>query len=280
MKNIHFLNGNFVNEDDLLISPRDLGFSRGYAVFEFIITSKGRPFMINRHINRLFNSCKLISLNIPWTKQQIIEWIQQTIDANELSKGEDIVMRVIISGGSSETLLLPKTPTITIIVSAHLPCPDEDYMNGVSVNLVEFDRYEPQAKTNNYAQAVREMNAAQEDVDEIIYTSNGIVKEGTRSNIFAIIDGVLLTPKTGVLKGITRDIILNDLELSIRVEEKDITVLDLFTASEVFITATGKKIMPVVKIDNMPIGNAKVGDFTKEIMIKFKEFFELNINNY
>jgi len=270
---VHFLNGHLIGEDMLLISPRDLGYSRGYAAFEFMITTGGRPFMMDRHMDRLFNSCQAISLSVPWSKQQIADWVQQTIDANELGD-EDMVMRIIISGGSSGTLTLAKTPTIVIIVERRLVCPPEDYEKGVRVLLTEFDRYEPQAKTTNYVQAVRVMNAAPPDVDEVIYYSNDKVREGTRSNIFAMVKGILTTPKTGILGGVTRGIILNDLDLTVQTESRDFTVQDLLTASEIFITATGKEIMPVTKIHDAPVGDGTVGDVTKEVMTKFKNFFE------
>jgi branched-subunit amino acid aminotransferase/4-amino-4-deoxychorismate lyase len=273
MKNIHFLNGQFVDENHLLISPRDLGYSRGYAAFDFMITTGGHPFMMNRHMDRLFNSCQAISLNVPWSKQQVADWVQRTVDANELDN-EDMVMRIIISGGSSGTLTPAKTPTIVIIVEARMICPPEDYANGVRILLTEFDRYEPQAKTTNYVHAVRIMNAAPDDVDEVIYFSDNMVREGTRSNIFAVINGVLTTPKTGMLGGVTRSVILNDLELSAHAKARDFTVQELLSATEVFITATGKEVMPVTKINDDTVGDGTVGDVTKEVMTKFKDFFE------
>jgi branched-subunit amino acid aminotransferase/4-amino-4-deoxychorismate lyase len=273
MKNMHFLNGQIVNEDHLFISPRDLGYSRGYAAFEFMITSRGHPFMLDRHMERLYNSCQAISLNVPWSKQQIAKWVQETVDANELGD-DDMVMRIIISGGPSGTLTPAKAPTIVIIVELRMICPSEDYENGVRILLTEFNRYEPQAKTTNYVQAIRVMNAAPHDVDEIIYYSNSLVREGTRSNIFALINGILTTPKTEILEGVTRGIILNDLELSAQSEARDFTVQELLTATEVFITATGKNVMPVTKVDDVLIGDGTVGNVTKEVMSKFRSFFD------
>jgi branched-chain amino acid aminotransferase len=273
MKSVHFLNGQLIGEDKLLISPLDLGYSRGYAAFEFMITSGGRPFMMDRHMDRLFNSCQTISLSVPWTKEQIADWVLQTVDANELGD-EDMVMRIIISGGSSGTLTLAKTPTIVIIVEARIACPPEDYANGVRILLTEFDRYEPRAKTTNYVQAIRLMNAAPPDINEIIYYSNNMVREGTRCNIFAVINGILITPKTGILEGVTRGVILKDLKLSTQAEARDFTVQELLGASEVFITATGKEVMPVTKINDRTIGDGTVGDVTKQVMTKFKNFFE------
>jgi branched-subunit amino acid aminotransferase/4-amino-4-deoxychorismate lyase len=273
MKYVHFLNGQLISEDKLLISPRDLGYSRGYAAFDFMITSGGRPFMIDRHMDRLFNSCQAISLSVPWSKQQVADWVKQTIDANELTD-KDLVMRIIISGGSSGTLMPAKTPTVVIIVEARVACPQDDYVNGVHVLLSEFDRYEPYAKTTNYVHAVRMMNDAPNDVDEIIYYSGDMVREGTRCNIFALINGVLATPKTGILAGITRGIILNDLALSTQVIPRDFTVQELLSATEVFITATGKEVMPVTKINGTYVGDGTVGAVTNEVMTKFKNYFE------
>ena len=273
MKNVHLLNGQLVNEDQLLISPRDLGYSRGYAVFEFMITSLRQPFMMDRHMDRLFNSCRTISLSVPWSKQQIANWVQQTVDANELGD-EDMVLSIIISGGSSGTLKLAKTPTIVIIVEARIKCHQENYDNGVRILLSEFDRYEPQAKSTNYVQAIRIMNSTPDDVDEVIYFSDNMVREGTRCNIFALINGTLTTPKSGILEGITRGVILNDLELTTQVEARDFTVQELLSATEVFITATGKEVMPVTKINDTPVGDGTIGDATKEVMAKFKLFFE------
>lgn len=270
---MHFLNGQLVNEDNLLISPRDLGYSRGYAVFEFMMTSKGRPFMLEKHIDRLYRSSQEISLNLPWPKELIIDWVVQTLKANESVEGEKVI-RVTISGGPSLTLSPAKVPTILIMVEPRIPCPPQDYANGVHVLLSEFQRYLPQAKTNNYIEAIREFGTIPNGIDEVIYHSEGMVREATKSNVFAVINGSLLTPKTRILEGITRDIIINELQLSVRAEAKDFSVQELLGASEVFITATGKDIMPVTKMNNVLVGGGSVGQVTKEAMSKFRIYLE------
>jgi branched-subunit amino acid aminotransferase/4-amino-4-deoxychorismate lyase len=276
MKSVHFLDGKLVNEDDLLISPRDLGYSRGYAAFDFMITSRGHPFMMHRHIDRLYRSCQSILLNLPWSKEQIADWVLQTLEANEPVEGERVI-RITISGGTSGTLTPPKTPTIVITIDSRIPCPPEDYANGVHVLLSEFERHEPQAKTNNYVEAVRQFNSISKDIDEIIYYSEDMVREGTRSNVFAVINGSLVTPKTGILEGITRGVIINELGLSVQAKAMDFSVQELLDASEVFITATGKEVMPVTKINDSPVGDGSVGNVTREVMTKFRDFFESDL---
>lgn len=273
MKSVHFLNGKFVSEEELLISPRDLGYSRGYAVFDFMIIHKGRPFMLEKHIDRLFQSCQSISLNLPWSKGQVSEWVLETLEANK-SDENDMVIRVMISGGPSETLTPPKTPTIVMTVDPRIGSPRDEYVTGVHVLLSEFQRYQPQAKTNNYIEAVRQFSSIPSGIHEVIFHANGMVREGTRCNVFALLNGSLATPKKNILEGITRDVILNDLELSVPVIARDFSVEELLNASEVFITATSKEIMPVVKIEDQPIGGGVVGPVTKEVMSTFRAFFE------
>ncbi len=276
MKTVHFLNGQFVSEDNLLISPRDLGYSRGYAVFDFMIASKGRPFMLERHIDRLYRSCQSISLSLPWSKEQISDWVLQTLEANKSVENE-LVIRISISGGSSETLTPPKTPTIIITIDPRIGSSPEDYASGVHVLLSEFEKYEPQAKTNNYVEAIRQFSSIPNDIHEVIYHSRGMVREGTRCNVFALINGSLVTPKTGILEGITRSVIINELQLSVPVKVRDFSVQELLSASEIFITATSKEVMPVTKLNNVPVGGGSVGPMTQEVMSKFRNFFESDL---
>ena len=80
----HFLNGRFVSPEQLVISPRDLGFSRGYAVFDFLKTyPHHRPFKLGEHIDRLFHSANLIDLRLPWDEKQVRQWVTETLAANQ-----------------------------------------------------------------------------------------------------------------------------------------------------------------------------------------------------
>jgi len=276
MENIHFLNGKFVSEKDLLISPRDLGYSRGYAVFDFLITYQQRPFLLQKHIDRLFLSAETIGLSIPWSKEEISQLTMETLNANTALSGEKVI-RISISGGPSLTLTPPDSPTILITIDPHVPCPSEHYNNGVGVMTVAFQRYQPSAKTNNYIEAIRHFRKlTTPQIDEIIYHSDNMVREGTRSNIFALIDDKLLTPKTNILKGVTREVLLSTLKLEIPVIAEDFSIDTLRAATEVFITATGKGVMPVTMIDNDLVGGGTVGQITKEVMRQHQAFIHSN----
>jgi branched-chain amino acid aminotransferase len=134
---VHFLNGDLILEKELSISPRDLGFSRGYAVFDFLKTyPHHRPFKLKEHIDRLFNSAGLIGLQIPWSKEQVQDWVLKTLEANK-AEGEKFI-KIIISGGVSNTML-PGDPTIVILVDKATEYPREQYEKGVGVIAVKHE---------------------------------------------------------------------------------------------------------------------------------------------
>jgi branched-chain amino acid aminotransferase len=105
-----------------------------------------------------------------------------------------------------------------------------------------------------------------------LYFKNNIITEFPRSNVFMVTAGnKLVTPAHNILKGITRKNILSIAAEIIPVEERDITVDELLNASEVFLSATTKKIIPIVKIDGQVIANGKPGDVTSLLYQKFME---------
>lgn len=270
-KSIHFLNGKFVKDKDLVVSARDLGYTRGYAVFDFLRTYQNRPFKLSEHLDRLFNSARLINLEIPWTKKQIAKWVYYTLEKND--KNTEKTIKIIISGGISNTMLAGDNPTIMIVIDPRSPYPPINYTKGVSAISVKFTRYIPEAKTNNYIEGVKQTKIAKtKGAIEPIYFDDKQVLEGSNSNIFCVIDNKLVTPKTNILKGITRGILLEILDLDIPIKVKDFTLKELLNAKEAFFTGSNREITPIVKIDNHIIGDGKVGKITKEVMRQFKEY--------
>ena len=274
---IHFLNGKFVSEEQLAVSPRDVGFSRGYAVFDFLKTyPRHRPFKLREHIDRLFNSADLIGLQMPWSKEQVREWVLETLEANKTD--EEKFIKIIVSGGVSNTMLPSENPTIMILIDPAVRYPKERYEKGVGVIAVKHKRYNPAAKSNNYIEGVKQTQRAKTiGAVEPVYYSDTQVFESSNSNIFAVIDNKLLTPKTNVLAGITRAVLLEILKLNVPMEVGDFTLNELLSSNEAFLTASGKEITPITSIDGEPVGNGKVGAITKEVMNQFKEYTLSNL---
>ncbi len=270
---IHYLNGKFVEEKDLLISPRDLGFSRGYAVFDFFVTYQGgRPFMLERHIDRFFNSAGCIELSFPWSKEEVTRCVMETLARN--ADGTEKGVKIGLTGGVSDSLMpSPDAATLMILVDDRHYFPSEMYENGVKAITVEHARYAPEAKTNNYIEGVRQVqNAERVGAIEPVYYDHRQVFEGAISNVFALIDGQLVTSKTNILPGITREVLLDILKLEVPVLAKDFTIDELRSASELFFAGSNKEVMPITRVDGNLVGHGTPGPITKEAMRQFREF--------
>ncbi len=271
-KAVHFLNGALVSEKELTISVRDLGFTRGYAVFDFMITyAHHRPFMLAQHIDRLFNSANIIGLSIPWTKEQISRWVLETLAANKDQNEKAI--KIIISGGISNSMVPNGNPTIAILIDPRPVFPIEFYEKGIAIVTAKHNRYEPLAKSNNYIEGVKQAQiaAAHSALDPIYYNDEQVLESST-SNIFAVINNRLITPNSNILPGITRNVLLSILKLDIPVVAEDFKLEDLLAAQEVFFSASNKEVMAVTKIDGKDVGDGRVGPVTKDAMRQFQEF--------
>jgi branched-subunit amino acid aminotransferase/4-amino-4-deoxychorismate lyase len=98
------------------------------------------------------------------------------------------------------------------------------------------------------------------------------LRELTRSNFFIIRDNTVITPATGILKGITRQTVLNLAEAQFKVEVREVELTELAHADEAFFTGTNKKIVPVVQVDSQVIGNGKPGKVTRSLYEAFRAF--------
>lgn len=133
----------------------------------------------------------------------------------------------------------------------------------------------PNLSLINYIEGVKQVQrAAKQGALEPIYYNSKQVFEGSNSNIFAVINDELLTPPETILKGVTRQVLLNNLKLNMPIKEVNFTRDQLLVASEVFLTGSAKEVVPVTIIDNQPIGNGQVGPVTKEVMQQFRALTE------
>lgn len=268
---IHYLNGHFVTEGKLLISPRDMGFTRSFAVFDYFKTYKGRPFKLKGHIARLLRSAELINLKHDYNLEQLIEVVEELLDKND--DGNEKGVKTILSGGVSNLKYQTDKPTLVMIVDRLEPTRGEIYEKGAKINLVKFTRHIPGAKSTNYVEGVMQTQIGmQSGAYQPLYYSDFQVYEGANSSVFVVKDKRIYTPKSNIFLGGTRDILVNDLKRELRVVEKDFDLSFLLNADEVFLASSGKEIVPVVKADGNVIGNGKVGKITKLVIKEFREF--------
>jgi len=278
-----YINGEFVPESEAKISIFDHGFLYGDGVFEGIRAYNGRVFKLKEHIDRLYDSAKAISLEIPISKQEFVEIILETLRKNKL---RDAYIRPIVTRGIGDLGLDPrkcKDPTVIVITKPWGKLYGDLYEKGltavtVTVRRVSFDALPPNIKSLNYLNNIlAKIEANAKGGDEAIFLDrNGYISEGSGDNIFIVKNGTVYTPPTiNNLKGITREAVIELIsKLGIPFRETNLGLYDLYTADEVFVTGTAAEIAPIVVIDGRKIGDGKPGKITRKLMEEFRKLTE------
>lgn len=273
---IYYVNGKYLPPEKAVINVLDIGLIRGFGVFDFMVTYSNKPFLINQHIDRLFKSATLLNLDIGKTKEEIKKIIITTLNKNKWL--EEKTIRIVVTGGVGNSSTEPSsTSTIIVIVDPKHNYPQEYYINGVSVITYNYIRPLALSKSLDYSIAIKSLGLSRKKgcVEAIYFDKkSNKVSEATTSNIFFIKNGRVFTTGSNVLDGVTRNLIIKLLKKHFPVRMKDMTLSDLLSSDEVFITASNKEVMPVVKIDNRKIGDGKVGPITKQIMSIFRNYVD------
>lgn len=277
-----YLDGEFVPRSEAKVSVFDHGLLYGDGVFEGIRAYNGVVFKLREHIDRLYDSAKAIMLEIPMSKEKMIEAVLETLRRNNL---RDAYIRLVVTRGVGDLGLDPRKcskPTVIIIAQPMEPLLGKEVKEkGVSliISSVRRDRVDAtshQAKTLNYLNSIlakiEAINAGADDA--ILLDERGFVSEASAANLFVVKSGVIATPPptAGILPGITRARVMElARELKYRVEEREITPHELLTADEVFLTGTAAEIVPVTKISGRKVGDGKPGPITKRLLQEFEK---------
>lgn len=269
-----YFNGKIIASDKIKISPYDLGVLRGYGVFDVMRTQNGKLFLLKDHWKRLQNSARELNLKIPVSKKELQEIIIKLLKLNGFK--ESIIRTVLTGGTSKDGFTFENKESFYILIERFSPLPRECFTKGVNVITLEYLRDVPEAKIINYIAAIKNQKEKNKRRSlEIIYTSKGKALEASTSNLFIIKNGKLITPKKNILLGITRKLTMKlAKENGFKVFEREIKTGELFSADEMFLTASNKDIVPVVKADGKKIGDGKVGKITKDLMKIFQKFAE------
>ena len=274
------VNGKFSPLSEARISPFDHGLLYGIGVWDTANAFNGYIFKLDEHVDRLFISGKALGIKVRFSKKELKELIIETVRSNNV---ENAYIKFIITKGVGEPKIDAQCREQTLIVIARPaePLPNPNRLVGRKAAIVSVRSIppmcgaEPRIKQLNYLNRyLMMMEGKRHGVDlAIALDINGYVTEGSTANIF-IVDKDVFTPLISqVLAGTTRAAVIEIAqELGIRLAEKLLTPYDLYTADEVFLTATGTGFAPIVEIDHKEIGNGKPGPMTIKI---YKEYLKM-----
>lgn len=270
------VNGEIVPVENAVINVQDLGFLRGYSVFDFFRIYKGQPVFIEDHLDRLERSTASLGIEIPYSREVLITKIIELARANKLDNGG---IKIIITGGYSTNGFLPAAKSNLVMTASLLPTyPPHYYTKGVKLMAYEYVRDTPYTKSTNYLVSIKLNKEIQEaEAFDVLYHMDGIISESARSNIFIVDDlGTIITPEKDALEGITRKNVLAIAQKHFKVEIRPISLKEMRLAKEAFMTSSTKAVMPIRQVDFWRINEGVIGDTTKKMM----QLFDQHVENY
>ncbi len=258
-----FLNDTFLPTADAALSINDLAIQRGYGIFDFLKTIDGRPVFLDDHLDRFFHSAARMRLPVGKTREELTAVIAGLRERNRFP---DSGIRITLTGGISTDSISLGRPSL--IITQHPMAPA-----GVEcvppVRLISYahQRQLADVKTINYLMAIHLQPLIRErGASDVLYHQDGIITECPRCNFFLVTAGnTLVTPARNMLKGITRmKVLALAADTGLRVEERDIHLNEISTASEAFITSTSRHLIPISHLDDQVIV-AATGPITRQL---------------
>ena len=266
-----YVNGQYLPENEATVSIFDRGFLFADGVYEVTSVIGGKLLDFDGHAVRLERSLNELEMTHPVTKNELLEIHRQLVERNEITDG--LVYLQITRGAADRDFAYPKDaePTIVLFTQnkpglAQSPVADKG-MKVISIEDQRWGRRDIKTVQLLYP-SMGKMAAKAQGADDAWMVQDGFVTEGTSNNAYIIKDNVLVTRHLGneILHGITRKAVLEFARVAqITVEERSFTMEEAKAADEAFITSATTFVMPVVQIDDKPIGSGQPGPLTKRL---------------
>ncbi len=277
-----YLNGEFLPHEEAKISVFDRGFLMGDGIYEVVPVFGDKLFRFKHHIARLRNSLRLISLDIDYSDQQ---WRNLMLQLVKRNGGGHQGIYLQITRGCDPHLLrkhaFPQPVQPTIFMSSD-PIPTnskEAMLQGATAITLPDTRWErcDIKSIGLLANILATQEAMDKGAKDAILIRDGLALEGASSNLFIVKDNNIITPPIGpyILGGITRELLLElAKQHNIPIEERNIPAQELQQCDEIWFSSSTKELVPVLALDNQPIGNGHVGPMAKrmiDLYIKYRE---------
>jgi D-alanine transaminase len=256
-----YLNGRYLPLNEAKVSVLDRGFLFGDGVYEVIPSYSGHLFHFDKHMERLDRSLSGIRLANPFNHTQWLEILAPLLDS---SSDQYIYLQVTRGSAEKRDHAFPEQIQPTVFAMSSNIVPLEGQSSGIKAITLPDGRWQMchiKAITL-LANLLYRQEAIDKDCTEAILVKGDHVTEGAASNVFAVIDGTVVTPPKSyeLLPGITRDVLLEIAEKNhIPYREESISTEMLENAEEIWLTSSIREIMPVVELDSNRIGGGKPG---------------------
>jgi D-alanine transaminase len=274
MPDVAFINGRFVPWSEATVSIDDRGFQFGDGVYEVIRTYRGGPFELMAHLERLDRSANELGLPRPYSRSQWAQLIRQGL--GQAGYPEAKVYIQITRGVAPRDHAFPvdTPPTVVMTIRELHPLALQIRQEGVTARTCEDLRWGrcDIKSLNLLGNVLAREEAKKAGVFEAILVKDGLVTEGSLSNVMAVESGVIVTAPEGprILSGVTRTTVLGLANKEdIPVEERFLSVDALYAADEVFLTGTTLEVLGVVRIDGKTIGSGQPGPITKTLAARW-----------
>jgi branched-subunit amino acid aminotransferase/4-amino-4-deoxychorismate lyase len=295
------VNGQLLPYDSATIAPADAGLLHGAGLFETMRAKNKKIFRIRQHLERLARSAQALGIAFALGESQLAEMTEELLDANALA---DARLRLTLTRGDLHAATADNpTPPVTLILSAaeFQPYPPALYEKGMTVIISRFKQNPENPltghKSTSYFDRLLALRDAQQTINptggggggagEALWftANNNYLAEGSISNIFLVDkNGLLSTPPLTIpdktnqrlcLPGITRQTVLElATTQNILPHERLLTIEDLLTAKEVFLTNAIMGLMPVTQIEKHTVNNSKIGDVTRQLIASYGQLLE------
>jgi D-alanine transaminase len=272
-----YFNGKYIPKDEIKLSPDDRGFLFADGIYEVVRWYKGFFYDMNGHVARLKRSLRELRMN--WTDADKFPIIaSDLIKLNKLENDPSMIYLQVTRGAARRSHSFPSpevSPTLYAYAWGFMP-ESQLRETGIKVMLKEDIRW-TRCDIKSVALLANTLSfqeACENGMKECIFVRNGLITEGSHSNIFFVIDGTLFThPESNyILSGITRKNILRIADESgIKIREEAVPENRIRLVKEAFITNTSAEVTPVIEIGGNTVGDGVPGSITRIILDKFDQ---------
>lgn len=274
----YLFKGKIVDEEEVSIKFADRGYQFGDGIYEFVRVYNGKPFVLTDHIDRLFNSAKLVDMNVGYSRQEIEKFFYDLIEANEVDGGH-VYIQITRGDSLARNHNYPNYEDQKIVISGCVAKYERDTKRietgDKAITYPDLRWLMCNAKTLNLMPNCLAIHEAhKKGCTKAILHKDGRVTEERAGNVIIVKDGVLYsTPDSNeILPGITKLVVKRICEANnIPLVERNFTVEEMLNADEVIITDSKTEVCPCIEIDGKQIADGKRGKMTALLDEKYKE---------